>query len=153
MAQLYTRLPAWEIARQVAKLINAHNRLRVNHSARSIMNSSATYFTEIYGDRIVGCQATIQDTDTVTRLFHLCVDPLFRRQGIARKLKRTALSFIETPFVYVTVREDNAASIALNISEGFQYIKKDWMYDHFVLVLAKDLRNLKTLEVNHEFRG
>lgn len=140
MSNFYVSLPADEIARQVAVLLNSHNRLTVRHSQWSIMNSAASYFTEIYGDKVVGCQAIIRETEEVTRQFHLCVASEWRRRGIARKLKRLALSHVQTPYVYVTIREDNLASIALNLSEGFIHIKKDWARDHNVLVLAKDLR-------------
>lgn len=146
MANFYVSLPAEEIARQVADLLNKHNKLRMRHSVWSLMNSAAAYFTEIYGDRVVGCSAILRETEDVTRQFHLCVHPDFRRMGIARKLKRTSLSHVETPFVYVTIREDNIASITLNVSEGFKIIKKDWSQDHYVLLLAKDLRKTKNME-------
>lgn len=140
MAKLYVSLPAEEIARQVAGLINSHNRLKIHLSPYSIIASPATYFTEIYGDKVVGCSAVLRETETVTKQFHLCVEPNYRRRGIARKLKRLSLSYVETPFVYVTIRQDNAASMALNMSEGFQYIKSDWSGRYYVHVFAKDLR-------------
>ena len=136
MANFYVSLPAGEIARQVADLLNNHNRLRTRHTAWSIMSSGGTYFTEIYGGKVVGCSAIIQETDVVSKQFHLCVDPAYRRRGIARKLKRLSLSHVTTPLVYVTIRQDNAASIALNMSEGFKFIKQNW----HVLIFAKDLR-------------
>lgn len=140
MANFYSSLPAEEIARQVANLLNQNNKLRTRHTAYSIMSSPATYFVEIYGDKVAGCQAIMREIETVTRMFHLSVDLNYRRRGIARKLKRLALSYVQTPFVYVTIREDNAASIALNMSEGFRFIKSDWAFNHYVHVFAKDLR-------------
>lgn len=140
MANFYITLPVDEIARQVAALLNAHNKLFTTHNAYSVINNPATYFIETYGAKVVGCSAIIQETEAVTRQFHLCVDPNFRRRGIARKLKRASLNHVQTPFVYVTVREDNAASIALNISEDFKFVKKDWSRGYYVWVLAKDLR-------------
>ena len=140
MANFYTSLPVEQMAWQVAKLINTHNKLRTQHTSWSIMNSPATYFTELYGDKVVGCSAIIRETETVSRQFHLCVEPNYRRRGIARKLKRLSLSHVQTPFVYVTIRQDNAASVALNMSEGFKYVKQDWAGHYYVLVFAKDLR-------------
>jgi ribosomal protein S18 acetylase RimI-like enzyme len=140
MANFYISLPADEIARQVAGLLNNYNYLKRKMTGWSILNSPATYFTEIYGDKVVGCSAILRETETVTLQFHLCVDPAWRRRGIARKLKQLSMSYVETPFVYVTIREDNAASIALSLSEGFILIRKNWTGAYNVLVLAKDLR-------------
>ena len=147
MSNFYMTLSADEISRQVAGLLNTHNKLFTTHSAYSIMHGLANYFVETYGDKIVGCSAIIQETETVTRQFHLCVDPAFRRQGIARRVKRASLKHVKTPFVYVTIREDNAASIALNVSEGFKLVKKDWSRGYYVLVFAKDLRINNFMEV------
>lgn len=147
MGNLYVSLPADEIVRQVADLINAHNKLRRRLTKHSVINNAGTYFVEIYGDRVVGCSAIMRETETVSKQFHLCVDPMYRRRGIARKLKRLSLSHAETPFVYVTVRDNNAASIALQMSEGFIHIKSDWTGRYYVHVFAKDLR--RPQEVHH----
>jgi ribosomal protein S18 acetylase RimI-like enzyme len=152
VANFYTTLPAEEIAQQVADLLNKYNKLRVHHSGYSIMNSSADYFAEIYGDRVVGCSAIIRETEEVTKQFHLCVAPEFRRLGVARKLKRRSMSYVKTPYVYVTIREDNPASIALNDSEGFLLIKETRFRNHNVLLLAKDLRNTHQMEVTNGYQ-
>jgi GNAT superfamily N-acetyltransferase len=137
MANFYMTLPADEIARQVAQLINDHNQLRKKHTAYTILASPATYFVDVVAGRVVACSAMIKETVEATRLFHLCVHPDYRGKGIARKLKEQVLKHVETPYVYVTIREDNVVSIHLNESMGFREVKREWVGDHNVLTLAR----------------
>lgn len=141
MANFYTTLPAEEIARQVAELLNNHNILRKHHTARTITIDRGAYFVDIIGGQVIGCSAIWQETKEVTRQFHLCVHPSFRRQGLGRKLKLASLSHVVTPYAYVTVREDNVASINLNTSLGFVFVKKDWVGNHNVLTLGRMMVN------------
>ena len=142
MANFYMTLSIEEIARQVAILLNNHNQLRKQHTAHTIMRGSGAYFVDIVNGSVVGCSAIHQETEEATRQFHLCVHPDFRRQGIGRKLKLTSLSHVTTPYVYVTVREDNVASINLNMSLGFVVVKKDWVTDHNVFTLGRMTRDV-----------
>jgi ribosomal protein S18 acetylase RimI-like enzyme len=137
MAEFYMSLPAESIAQQVANLLNDHNKLVKKHSVYSILNSPAKYFLEIAGDEVVGCSAIVKEGQQLTRQFHLCVHPKFRRQGIARKLKQMSLSSAETPFVYVTIRDDNQPSLNLNYSFGFVFVNKIWARDHYVITLGR----------------
>ena len=141
MANFYTTLPAEEIARQVAELLNNHNILRKYHTANTIMSNRGAYFVDIVGGQVIGCSAVLRETREVTRQFHLCVHPNFRRQGLGRKLKLASLSHVSTPYVYVTIREDNIASINLNTSVGFVFVKKDWVGNHNVLTLGRTMLN------------
>lgn len=137
MANFYTTLPAEEIARQVAELLNAHNRLRVRHTGHTIMASRGAYVVDIVGGQVIGCSAILRENEQLTRQFHLCVHPDWRRRGLARKLKLASLGNVGTPYVYVTIREDNIASINLNTSLGFVFIKKEKAGDHNVLTLGR----------------
>ena len=143
MANFYITLPVGEIARQVAKLLNDHNQLRVYHKSHTIMAGAGTYFIEVVDDQVVGCQAILQENDQLTRLYHLCVHPNWRRRGLARKLKLAALSHVTTPYAYVTIREDNIPSINLNMSVGFVFVKKDWAGGHNVLTLGRMMSNVQ----------
>lgn len=137
MANFYMTLSAEEIARQVASLLNAHNQLRKRHTMYTLLRSPGAYFVEVVNHQVVACQAIHRVTGDATKLFHLCVAPSFRRQGLARKIKETALNHVTTPYAYVTIREDNVASINLNTSLGFALVKKEWVGDHHVLTLAR----------------
>jgi ribosomal protein S18 acetylase RimI-like enzyme len=137
MVEFYMSLPAEEIAQQVAGLLNNHNKLYKKHTAYSIIRDPGKYFLEIAGDRVIGCSAIMQEDRKITRQYHLCVHPEFRRRGIARKLKQTALNNVRTPYVYVTIREDNVPSLNLNYSFGFVFVKKEWSKDHNVITLGR----------------
>jgi len=140
MAEFYMSLPAESIAQQVADLLNDHNKLTKKHSVFSILGSPAKYFLEIAGDKVVGCSATVKEGTQLTRQFHLCVHPKFRRQGIAKKLKQMSLNSVETPFVYVTIRDDNKPSLNLNYSFGFVFVNKIWAANHYVITLGRATR-------------
>jgi RimJ/RimL family protein N-acetyltransferase len=137
MANFYMTLSAEEIARQVAILLNDHNLLRKDHTAYTIMKGAGAYFVDVIGGRVIGCSAIHRENAEATRQFHLCVHPDFRRRGIARKLKLAAMGNVTTPYVYVTIREDNVASINLNTGLGFTLVKKDWVIDHHVLTFGR----------------
>lgn len=141
MANFYMTLSAGEISRQIAKLLNDHNLLRKHHNVNTVMKGKAAYFVDIVGGQVIGCSAIYRETNEVTRQFHLCVHPNFRRRGLARKLKLASLAHVSTPYVYVTIREDNIPSINLNTSLGFVLIKKDWVGDHNVLTLGRMMVN------------
>jgi len=137
MASFYMSLPAEDISQQVADLLNNHNKLYKQHSAYSIMRDPGQYFLEIVGNKIIGCSAIMQEDAKLTRQYHLCVHPDYRRRGIARKLKTISLNSIQTPYVYVTIREDNMPSLNLNYSFGFVFVRKDWSKDHYVITLGR----------------
>jgi RimJ/RimL family protein N-acetyltransferase len=144
MANFYMTLPAEEISRQVAELLNHNNQLRTEHNAYTIMNARGAYFVDVVAGIVAGCQAILRINDELTKLFHLCVHPDFRRRGIARKLKLAALNHVSTPYVYATVREDNIASINLSLSLGFNVAKKERVGDHNVLTLGRMMYNAAT---------
>lgn len=143
MANFYMSLPVEEVSRQVAELLNTHNQLRKHYNAHTMMKARGAYFVDVVAGQVIGCQAILQENDRITRLFHLCVHQTWRRRGIARQLKITALNNIRTPYAYVTVREDNAASINLNTSLGFVFVKKDWVGNHHVLTLGRMMTNAR----------
>lgn len=143
MANFYMTLPAEEVSRQVAILLNEHNQLKTNHTGYSILNGKGAYFVDVIGGQVIGCSAILKENDQVTKQFHLCVHPDYRRRGIARKLKMSSLAQVSTPYIYVTIREDNIASINLSMSLGFVPIKKDWSGDHNVLTLGRMTYNVR----------
>lgn len=144
MANFYMTLPAEEISRQVAALLNEHNQLRTDHTRYTIMNARGAYFVDIVAGIVAGCQAILRVNDEITKLFHLCVHPDFRRRGIARKLKLAALGHVSTPYVYSTIREDNVASINLSLSLGFSVAKKERVNNHYVLTLGRTMYHAST---------
>jgi len=144
MANFYMTLSTEEISRQIAELLNNNNKLTRYHSIHTLKLDKGAYFVDIVGGQVIGCSAIHQENDQLTRQFHLCVHPNFRRLGIGRKLKLAALAHIVTPYVYITIREDNIASINLNMSLGFVLVKKDWAGDHNVLTLGGITANVRS---------
>lgn len=152
MANFYMTLPAEEISRQISILLNTHNQLRKRYNANSVMGMRGAYFVDVIGGQVIGCSAILRENDQVTRQFHLCVHPDFRRRGIARNLKLAALKHVSTPYVYVTIREDNVASINLNTSVGFAFVKKDWSRDHYVLTLGRMMNDVRPQATGLDFK-
>lgn len=139
MAEFYVTLSQQEIAKQVAALLNDYNKLNRQHTPSSIMQSTADYFVEIVGDKVVGCTALFKEYPTMSKSYHTSVLPGYRRNGLGVKLMLTAINNCETPYIYGTIREDNSASLRLVEKLGWKYIRKDWKRDHFVITMANKL--------------
>lgn len=133
MAEFYTSLTSNQMATQIAAMINHYNRWATKFSASSLMVTPARFFTEIYGNRVVGCASHIKVHQLVTKIQYICVLPDFRSRGVAKKLTTMAIDHAATDFVMMTIREDNAASLALARSLNFRQIYKHWFRDHWTL--------------------
>jgi RimJ/RimL family protein N-acetyltransferase len=140
MADFYITLPQQEIAKQVASLLNSYNKLYKRHTPFSIMQSMADYFVEVVGDKVVGCSALIQEYPELSKSYHTSVLPEYRGKGLATKLLRTAINNCKTPYIYGTIREDNVASIGLVSKLGWQFVRKEWSKDHYIITMANKLR-------------
>lgn len=140
MAEFYVSLSNAEMAEQIAGLVNAHNQLYRKHTGYSISSSIANYFVEVVNDRVIGCTALIKEEKNLSRNFHTCVSPEFRRKGIARKLKLLAIQNCDTDYIFSTVREDNIPSINMNLSLGYVFVNKTWSRDHYILTLGRSGR-------------
>lgn len=139
MAEFYVTLSQQEIAKQVAVLLNNHNKLYRQHTPYSIMQSTADYFVEVMGDKVVGCTALLKEYPEMSKSYHTSVIPEHRRKGLGVKLLLTAINNCETPYIYGTIREDNYASLRLVEKLGWKPIRKDWKRDHFVVTMAGKL--------------
>jgi len=118
-------------------MINKYNRWATVFSALSIKMTPARYFVELVRDKIVGCASTIQDYSTLTKIQHICVLPEYRNKGIAKKLTKLAISTADTPYVYMTIRADNFASLRLADSLQFRYVQKHKFQDHWTLTFGR----------------
>ena len=147
MAEFYVSLSHNEMAKQIADLVNTHNQLYKKHTTYSVLNSVARYFVEVVNDKVIGCTALVKEEENLSRNFHTCVSPAFRRKGIARKLKLLAIQNCNTSYIFSTVREDNTPSINMNLSLGYVFVNKIWSKDHYVLTLGRSGEKL-----NEKFR-
>ncbi len=121
-----TVLSDWEIASQIAHLLNDNNKLIKLHSPQTILVDSAIYFVDIVGSTVVGCIG-LWKTAPMDRLIHLSVHNKYRHLGIAKKLIQVALTNSNHDVLYMSVREDNHACLNLVQQFGFNpiaYIQK-----------------------------
>jgi len=137
MAEFYVSLSNYDMAMQIADLINKYNKWYTMFSAQALLLSPARYFVEIEGDRVVGCASHIQEFDTLTKVQHICVLPSHRQRGIAQKLSNLAIANADTEYVYMTIRKDNAPSISLAESLDFRYVREHWFRDHWTLTFGR----------------
>ena len=137
MAEFYVSTSNEVMATQISNMLNQHNRWAINFSAQSIMMTPARYYIELYGPIVTGCASSIRDYDTLTKIQHICVLPSYRRRGIAKRLTELAITYAETEFVYMTIREDNVASLSLAESLNFRFITKHWFRDHWTLTFGR----------------
>jgi ribosomal protein S18 acetylase RimI-like enzyme len=137
MSQFYVSLSEDEMARDIAALLNAHNKLTVTHSADTIKRGYVTYFTEVSLRRVVGCVGLAHEA-TGSRIKHLCVHPAFRGHGIAKRLVQMAIDNSQHTMIFMTIRDDNAECLALAKSMGFVEWKKTWRVDHYVVLVGRN---------------
>lgn len=137
MAEFYVSLSQKEMARQIAALINLHNKLYKRHTERTIYRDKADYFVEVVGNMIVGCAGLSRRDTNLSEVRHVCVHPDFRQRGIGKKLVNLAIANCKTDYVYMTIREDNIPSLKMAQSLGFVLVKKHWSVDHHVITVGR----------------
>ena len=141
MAEFYVSVPRNSMARQIAVLVNKYNRLYKKHSEYSVLKDRADYFVEVVADKVIGCVGLAKKHTTISEIKHVCVHPTYRRRGIAKKLINLAMANCKTPFVYMTIREDNIPSLMTAKSLGFMFVRKDWRKDHNVVTVGRTKEN------------
>jgi ribosomal protein S18 acetylase RimI-like enzyme len=137
MEKFHLAISDGAIASQIAEMLNNYNKWARRFYAGYILNSKANYFVELNGSTVVGCAAYTAEYPTLSQVHHICVLPPYRKRGVARRLTDLAIANCGTDYVYMTVREDNGASLALARSMGFVYVNKRWFRDHWTLILGR----------------
>jgi ribosomal protein S18 acetylase RimI-like enzyme len=137
MAEFYVSVSERDMATQIANMLNQYNRWATKFSAQSLLMTPARYFVELENMIVVGCASHYKEYDTLTKIQHICVLPSHQRRGIAKRLTNLAIDNSETEFVYMTIREDNVASLMLANSLGFKFITKHWFRDHWTLTYGR----------------
>jgi len=137
MAEFYVSVSEQDMAVQISSMLNQHNKWATKFSAQSLLITPARYFVELENTIVVGCSSHIKEYDTLTKIQHICVLPSHQRKGIAKRLTNLAIKHSDTEFVYMTIREDNIASLTLANSLGFRYITKHWFRDHWTLTFGR----------------
>lgn len=141
MANFFVSLTNEEIAGQIAFLINKYNNLYIVHNWFTVNSSTIDYFVEIIGNRVIGCAGILKETGNWSLIKHVCVAPEFRNKGIAIKLINTAIQNCKTEYVYMTIRENNLASLNMAKTLGFNTIKREWSKNHYIVAVGRKTNN------------
>lgn len=137
MAEFYTTISKPAIAEQIANMVNTYNKWYVKFSAKSIISIPAHYFIELVGGKIVCCAGIQEENSDFSKIMHICTLPEFRGTGLAKKVTKVAINSSKTKYVYMTIREDNTASIMLANALRFRYSHKHWFRDHNTLTFVR----------------
>lgn len=137
MAEFYVSVSQGEMARQIASLINLHNKLYRRHTERSVWRDKANYFVEVIGSQVIGCVGLTQRDTNLCEVKHVCVHPGFRQKGIGSKLVELAVANCKTDYVYMTIRDDNIPSLKMAQSLGFVPVRQHWSVDHHVITVGR----------------
>ena len=137
MAEFYVSVSKDSMAKQIAVLVNKFNKWYKTHTAYSISRDDTDYFVEVVNDRVVGCVGLQKRFYNSSEIKHMCVEPEFRRKGIAKRLVNLAIANCNTEYVYMKIRDDNLPSLMLAKTLGFVPIKKHWSVDHFVVTVGR----------------
>ena len=141
MANFFVSLTNEEIAKQIANLINKYSCLYVKHNGFTIAGRTTNYFVEIFGNEVVGCASITKENDNWSIIKYICVKPEFRRKGIANKLVSLSIQNCKTKYVYMTIREDNAASLHMASKLGFATIKQEWSRNHYLIIVGRKVKH------------
>lgn len=137
MAKFVVPLTNYDLAGQVAAMVNTYNQWYTVFTPHRILQSHSLYLVELCLDQVVGCTAVVRESPKLSKIQHICVLPTFRQKGIAKKLVQQAIISCETEFVCMTIREDNRASLALAKSLQFHKINRNWFRDHWTYLVAR----------------
>jgi len=138
MPEFYASASREEMSLQIAKMINKHNRLYRRHTMESILAGSIDYFVELMGTKVIGCAGLLEDyPGEMSKIVHVCTDPLYRGKGIASRLVELAASNCETPYIYMTIRDDNTPSLGMAQKLGFVFVRRHWSRDHYVITVGR----------------
>ena len=130
------------VARLIATLLNKYNVLKKFHTEYSILDNKTEYIVNIDCIQnifvLTGCIGIEKIDENTSLLKHLCVDENFRRQKIAEKLLKKALTLIKTKYIIMTIRHTNIPSLSLVSKFGFvveSYYEKD---NYFIITVKRE---------------
>lgn len=138
MAEFYVSISRDEMAQQIATLVNNYNKLYKRHTAFSVLRDKVSYFVETIGNKVIGCVGLSKRYPNLSEIKHVCVSPVHRKRGIAKKLINLAIANCDTEYVYMTINEHNLPSLMMAKSLGFVLIKRDWYSNHYVITVGRE---------------
>jgi ribosomal protein S18 acetylase RimI-like enzyme len=130
-------LTDYEIAKQVANLINVNNQLSFKRRSVDVIQSRINYVVETHGKLVIAAVGIDRQSFTFSEIKHLVVRPEWRRKGVGRFVAKRAIELVETPLMYCTVRADNPASVQLFEGLGFTTADQYEADNHEVILLTR----------------
>ena len=131
------------IASQIAELLNRNNNLKKVHTESSILDSKINYLIdfELNKDTLVlaGCVGVEVLDENRVFFRHLCVDSMYRRQGKAERLLKSALSATNKKIALMDIRHTNIPSLSLASKLGFVVEDCTKREDYYILKVKKDI--------------
>ena len=133
-------------AKQVALLLNSNNKLKQVYTSSKVLTNNITYCLELGGynekdsnmeRKVIGVIGYSNLSRDVVIIRHLCVDLMFRNQGIATSLIKQVINSCPTNYIQIRVRHDNLPCLNLTERLGFVYIYHETMSNYYILVLGR----------------
>ncbi len=141
---LYRPLNDYEVARQIAGLLNEYNQLSRTRRGPELLESKTDYVAETHGRLVIGAVGVCKTSSALSEVKHLVVREEWRGKGIAKFILEKALSLSATPLLYATIRTDNLRSLALFERVGFTRGQQYKSLDHCVILLTRTSPSWKT---------
>lgn len=131
-------LSDYQIAYQIALLLNKNNMLNKEYDVNSIIKNQVKYFIEIKDNNVIGCIGLLEESK-LDKILHISVDETERKRGVGYRLLNSVLYSSTKNELYMHVRENNIPSLRLSKKLGFRiiaYIPKH-NYNLFTLCLSR----------------
>ena len=142
MGVMIPSTPQRELATQVAALLNAYNRLYYRMTVRRVIHGKVDYLLDLLEDTVIGCIGLRYEkrSDTV-EICHLCVHPVGRGRGLAKKLIQRAIELSPRDRMWCHIREENVASVKAFTSQGFKIQREKFKHDGSWMLTLRLERN------------
>jgi GNAT superfamily N-acetyltransferase len=127
----------YNLAGQIASLINKGGQLKHILTTYSILNNPVQYLIELNGETVIGVVGLHVQNARVTEIKHLCVHPDYRNRGLGKRLLERSIEMASTEFVYGLVRSDNAVNIRNNLRIGMKAIGKKPGRNYSLIIFAR----------------
>lgn len=142
MGVMIPSTPQRELATQVAALLNAYNLLYYKMTVKKVIHGKVDYLLDLLEDTVIGCIGLryISKSDTV-EICHLCVHPVGRGRGLAKKLIQRAIELSPRDRMWCHIREENVASVRAFMSQGFKIQREKFKHDGSWMLTLRLERN------------
>ena len=121
-----------------AKILNATDFPPLKRSLENYVNSNTAFFGYLKNQKLAGV-IEIEHNNNFTHINSLVVDPVFFRQGIARKLMEYVFNTFDSKLFVVETGLENEPATKLYKKFDFKEVKQ-WNTDHGIRKIKFELR-------------